>query len=88
MDTYDPLCQACREEPETTIHMFQCTNEDYVNWRTSFFKQLASIIQHQNLSEDMKDVFTEGIQMGFKGEKLDPVDYALEMHFSFNPRMI
>ena len=33
MNTYDPYCQACKEESETMIHMFQCNNEDYKQWQ-------------------------------------------------------
>ena len=37
MSTYDPVCLACNETEETTKHMFQCSNDDYVQWRKSFF---------------------------------------------------
>ena len=81
IETYDPQCQACQEERETTLHMFQCTHEDYEQWRSSFFKQLVTILDHHRINEDMKEALTDGIKSGFNDEEMDSADYAIELHY-------
>ena len=81
MPNYDPLCQACKEKDETTQHMFQCTNPDYVQWRTTFFRRLVSQCNGNKLSEEMTDVLTDGLQAGFDDEELDPAEYSMHLYF-------
>ena len=82
MDTYDPHCQACQEEVENAIHMSQCSNKDYEQWRQSFYKQLVCILKHHNMSGQMIAVLTEDIKAGFQQEEeINPANYSLELHF-------
>ena len=81
MANYDSTCQACNNETETVLHMFQCINWDYVDWCQVLFRKLHLLCQRLELNPILIEILMDRITAGFDNENLDITAYSMQYAF-------